>query len=241
MTAILRPFEAFEARQREAALQVIGIDISGDGSDRCVAWKWAEGLAAGGQVNLFHDSHRPDFGKLADGLAEAWWGSRLAAIGYDAVGLGYLFGELLVDRGLPEDRVMAFVGSRKADTEEVEEKYENLQAQYAVLLRGRIVQARSATGRKGPSAAARSRLRDKRQLVIDEVPELRQQLGERRFLTTRRGRIALQPKAELEESPDHFDGLVVAFWTLLQAKKLLGHYDEKIPGEAGITSGALPA
>lgn len=202
-------------RKEATRISAIGADLAGDGSDRSVVMGWVEG-PRGGQARILVDEHKADLGVIADKVALIWNGSMWGEIGYDAVGLGFGFDQMLIDRGIPKRVIRRFLAGARAEGGEAEElKYENLATQVAVMMRARIAAAPKIP--KGPGGRVKKEHVWRREnLVIEEKPELRRQLNMRKFKVSLNNRMQLQPKSEMTESPDYYDSLLITFYGLMK-------------------------
>ena len=141
--------------------------------------------------------------------------TRKAAIhllGYDAVGVGYGFGDLLKSppESIPPERVFPFAaGTLPLGGEKAEEKFDNIAIQFAVGMRERLALS-------GQGSTTDDGLDFGIQLNLEA--EARRQLGQRRFeINEQTNKIRLQPKNKLKESPDHFDALLIGYFALCMA------------------------
>ena len=211
---------------------VIGADVAGDGSNRSVSYlfrQFADRLVVrccydeqdvGMSVSVArHQSLF--FGRFKQaGITRGFHvRGNVDLIGYDAVGVGYGFGEMLKQGrlGVPSGRVLPFMaGSKPLGGPPAEEKFDDVAIQFAVGLRERLSLAQSAK-QSLPVRGIRP-LFTKYRVQMHLEREAQGQLTSRRFeINERTNRLRLEPKAHLKESPDHFDGLLIGYFTLCRA------------------------
>ena len=133
-------------------------------------------------------------------------------IGYDAVGVGYGFGDLLTSQpeSIPPERTIPFAaGTLPLGGEKAEEKFDNIAIQFAVGMRERLaLSGQGITTDDGFDFG----------IQLNLEAEARRQLGQRRFeINEQTNKIRLQPKNKLKESPDHFDALLIGYFALCMA------------------------
>ena len=212
------------------SVAVIGADVSGDGSNRSVSYLFRQypnrlvvrccydEQDVGMSVSVLrHQSLF--FGRFWDSQRGFNKRGNVALIGFDAVGVGYGFGAMLQQGplGVPPGCVLPFMaGSKPLGGPRAEDKFDDVAIQFAVGLRERLSLAQSA---KQPLRVPGVRpLFTKYRAELFLPPEARGQLTSRRFeVNERTNRLRLQPKSQLKESPDHFDGLLIGYWTLCRA------------------------
>lgn len=206
----------------------IGADIAGDGSNRSVSYLWRQypdraevrrcydeqdagmAVAVARHQRLFYGRFRAQKGLSHYGNVDL--------VGYDAVGVGYGFGELLCSGRLclPRSRVLPFMaGSKPLGGPAAEDKFDDVAIQFAVGLRERLSLSGMATR---PGVARVRPLFRHYKVVMGLGREAVRQLTARRFeINERTNRLRLQPKSELKESPDHFDALLITYFALCRA------------------------
>lgn len=212
----------------EPSVCAIGADVSGDGSNRSVSYLWRQ-YPGRAEIRCCYDEHdagmavavrrhqRFFYGRFSAqrGLSQR---GNVDLIGYDAVGVGYGFGELLCTGrlGLPRERVLPFMaGSKPLGGEPAEDKFDDVAIQFAVGLRERL----SLSGMATRPGVAKVRPLYRHYKVVLALPrEAISQVTSRRFeINERTNRLRLQPKSQLKESPDHFDALLITYFTLCRA------------------------
>ena len=212
----------------EASVCAIGADVSGDGSNRSVSYLWRQ-YSDRAEVRCCYDEHDAGMVKAVRKHQQFFYGRFFAQkgldrrgnvdlIGYDAVGVGYGFGELLCTGALalPRSRVLPFMaGSKPLGGEPAEDKFDDVAIQFAVGLRERL----SLSGMASRSKAAKMRPLFRRYKAVLSLPrEAYSQVTSRRFeINERTNRLRLEPKKQLKESPDHFDALLITYFTLCRA------------------------
>ena len=213
----------------EPSVCAIGADIAGDGSNRSVSYLWRQyrdraevrgcydeqdagmAVAVASHQKLF-------FGRFGRGQKGLHKRGNVDLVGYDAVGVGYGFGELLCSGrlALPRSRVIAFMaGSKPLGGPAAEDKFDDVAIQFAVGLRERLSLSGMATK---PGVRRVRPLFRHYKVVMGLKREAIGQLTARRFeINERTNRLRLQPKSQLKESPDHFDALLITYFALCRA------------------------
>ena len=132
-------------------------------------------------------------------------------LGYDAVGVGYGFGDLLKSppESIPPERVFPFsAGTLPLGGEKAEDKFDNIAIQFAVGMRERLELSGQAVTLADVGDVGFG-------IQLNLEAEARRQLGQRRFeVNEKTNKLRLQPKNQLKESPDHFDALLIGYFAL---------------------------
>ena len=212
----------------EASVCAIGADVSGDGSNRSVSYLWRQ-FRDRAEIRCCYDAHDAGMAVAVKRHQQLFYGrfqaqrglshrGNVDLIGYDAVGVGYGFGELLSrgPLGLPRERVLPFMaGSKPLGGEPAEDKFDDVAIQFAVGLRERL----SLSGMATKPGVKRVRPLYRRYKVVLALPrEAIRQVTSRRFeINERTNRLRLQPKTQLKESPDHFDALLITYFAVCRA------------------------
>ena len=202
----------------------LGTDIAGDGSNRSVSYHWVQWQHRA-EVRCCYDQQDAKPSDTARHHKRAFYGNlkssdrRLVAtrraaihlIGYDAVGVGYGFGDLLTSQpeSIPPERTIPFAaGTLPLGGEKAEEKFDNIAIQFAVGMRERLALSGQGITTDGFDFG----------IQLNLEAEARRQLGQRRFeINEQTNKIRLQPKNKLKESPDHFDALLIGYFALCMA------------------------
>ena len=214
------------------SIAAVGADVSGDGSNRSVSYLFRQfpdrlvvrccydeqdvgmSVSVARHQSLF-------FGRFWDDASTKGFHKRgnVALIGFDAVGVGYGFGEMLKQGklGVPPGCVLPFMaGAKPLGGPAAEDKFDDVAIQFAVGLRERLSLAQSA--KQSLKAHGIRPLFTKYRAELHLPREALKQLTSRRFeINERTNRLRLQPKSQLKESPDHFDGLLIGYYTLCRA------------------------
>ena len=205
----------------------LGTDIAGDGSNRSVSYHWVQWQHSA-EVRCCYDQQDAKTADTARHHKRAFYGNlkrsdrklvatRKAAIhllGYDAVGVGYGFGDLLKSppESIPPERVFPFAaGTLPLGGEKAEEKFDNIAIQFAVGMRERLELSGQAVTLADVGDVGFG-------IQLNLEAEARRQLGQRRFeVNEKTNKLRLQPKNQLKESPDHFDALLIGYFALCMA------------------------
>lgn len=216
----------------KASVGVVGADVAGDGSNRSVSYlfrQYADRLVVRccydeQDVGMSVSVQRHQclfFGRFWDDPSTKGFHKRgnVDLIGFDAVGVGYGFGEMLKQGplGVPAGCVLPFMaGSKPLGGPRAEDKFDDVAIQFAVGLRERLSLAQSS--RQSLRVRGIRPLFTKYRTQLFLPREAQEQLRARRFeINERTNRLRLEPKAQLKESPDHFDGLLIGYYTLCRA------------------------
>ena len=189
----------------------LGTDIAGDGSNRSVSYHWVQWQHRA-EVRCCYDQQDAKPSDTARHHKRAFYGNlkssdrRLVAtrraaihlIGYDAVGVGYGFGDLLTSQpeSIPPERTIPFAAG-------------TLPSSVAKKLRKSsttsLSNSPSECAKDWPSPAKGATTDDGLDfgIQLNLEAEARRQLGQRRFeINEQTNKIRLQPKNKLKESPD---------------------------------------
>ena len=188
-------------------VRVIGLDPAGDGSDLFVGYLWEESKTRGSKITCILENDSTRHSILAKEIADDYRKRGCQGIGIDDVGLGYDFKELLYVNDIKDEELFPFQHNALPEGPDCDE-YENLAMEAADDLRKRI--ERGVFNKRGLTDNPADRI------LIPNEPALIEQLQQREFDLTRRDKLKLQEKKELDESPDHFEALMIAYWTLKQ-------------------------
>ena len=204
---------------KKTFFRVLGLDPAGDGSNKFVGYLWEHSDEEGDQVELLIEDSSPmtprRAKRMGQHIRQIWLAYELSGIGVDEVGLGYFFPTVLELSNIDTKFVHTFAANAEPTGPE-REKYKNLGTQAATEMMHRF-ELGAEFARDETHAPGTGKPGDR--LLLPNNPQLRKQLKGREFKITPDDQLMLEPKDKLDESPDHFDGIVIAYWTLQEVRE----------------------